>query len=117
MYQIIISSIREYLQLFIFSFIIDSCVRHVYHMSMIRTYIYYPKELDEQIVRFATTAKKSKAMVIREALEEGLVSLSGYKTGGVEALLKIAELGKRINATGPADLSTKMDEYLWSDQK
>lgn len=84
---------------------------------MIRTYIYYPEELDELIEQFATTTKKSKATVIREALVEGLTSIKRHKTGGVEALLKIAELGKRINAVGPTDLSTNMDMYLWDNQK
>ena len=84
---------------------------------MIRTYIYYPEELDKLIEQFATTAKKSKATVIREALEEGLTSIKKHKTGGVEALLKIAELGKRVNAGGPKDLSTNMDAYLWDKQK
>ena len=84
---------------------------------MIRTYIYYPEELDKEIERFAAATKKSKATIIREALEEGLLTIKKHKAGGAEALLKIAELGKRINATGPTDLSSNMDTYLWGAHK
>lgn len=84
---------------------------------MIRTFIYFPEELNKEIERLAFSTKKSKALVIREALEEGLNSIKKQKTGGAEALLKIAELGKRINASGPKDLSKNLDKYLWQKQK
>lgn len=84
---------------------------------MIRTFIYFPEELNKEIERLADSTNKSKALVIREALEEGLTSIKKHKTGGAEALLKIAELGKRINTRGPEDLSKNLDKYLWQKQK
>lgn len=84
---------------------------------MIRTFIYFPEELNKEIERLAFSTNKSKALVIREALEEGLSSIKKQKTGGAEALLKIAELGKRIKAAGPNDLSKNLDKYLWQKQK
>ena len=51
--------------------------------------------------------------MIREALEQGLTAIQRQKRGGTDVLLKIAKLGKRINAKGPKDLSTHMDRYLW----
>lgn len=86
-------------------------------MYMIRTFIYFPEELAEELNHLATTTKKSKAAVIREALEEGLASIKKSKSGGTQALFKIAELGKGINAKGPKDLSANLDTYLWEKQK
>lgn len=85
-------------------------------MCMIRTFIYFPEELDREIELLAKGTKRSKATVIREALEEGLTSIKRQKSGGVEALLKIAELGQKINAKGPKDLSSNLDKYLWKNQ-
>ncbi len=84
-------------------------------MFMIRTFVYFPEELNREIEHLAKDTKKSKATVIREALEEGVTSIKSQKTGGIEALLKIAELGEKINAKGPKDLSSNMDKYLWKN--
>lgn len=82
---------------------------------MLRTYLYVPEELNKEIAYMAKYNKKSKARIIREALEEGLTIIKKPKSGGVEALLKIAELGTRINAKGPKDLSSNLDKYLWGN--
>ena len=83
--------------------------------SMIRTYIYFPKELNSEIEVLAKDVNKSKASVIREALQEGLNSIKKQKSGGIEALLKIADLGEKIKAKGPSDLSSNIDKYLWEN--
>lgn len=80
---------------------------------MVRTFIYFPEELNDDIERLAKETKKNKATIIREALQKGLTTIRKQKNGGVDALLKIAELGKKINAAGPTDLSSNMDTYLW----
>lgn len=80
---------------------------------MIRTFIYFPETLDADIKHLASKANKSKATVIREALEHGLTTMKKRKRGGADALLTIAKLGKRINAKGPSNLSSNMDTYLW----
>ena len=53
--------------------------------------------------------KKSKASIMREALEKGLED----DNASAELLLKLAEIGRKHNAKGPIDSSEKMDEYLW----
>lgn len=83
--------------------------------TMIRTYIYFPKELNTEIEHLAKDVNKSKATVIREALQEGLTSIKKQKSGGVEALFKISALGERIKAKGPKDLSENLDKYVWEN--
>lgn len=77
---------------------------------MLKTYLYIPEHLEEKIVSTARTQKKSKAQVIREAIENGLKTVSGV--GSAETLLKLAEIGKRFKLKGPHDV-TRMDELLW----
>lgn len=78
---------------------------------MLKTYLYIPDHIEERIVRTAKLQKKSKAEVMRQALEKGLKKLQG--NAGVEVLFKLAELGKKYKLQGPKDSSVKMDEYLW----
>lgn len=80
---------------------------------MFKTYLYIPDNLEDRIKRTAELQKKSKAEVMRQALEKGLVSVQHQGTASAEVLLKIAELGKKNNVKGPKNSSTRMDEYLW----
>lgn len=80
---------------------------------MLKTYLYIPDDLEKQIVLAARLGKKSKAEVLRQALQEGLDVLRKQKGGGAEVLLKIAELGKKYKVKGPKDASIRMDYYLW----
>lgn len=84
---------------------------------MIRTFIYFEEQLNQEIERLVKSIKKSKATIIREALKEGLASIKRNTMSGVEALFKIAKLGERIDASGPKDLSSNMDTYLWANKK
>jgi len=43
---------------------------------MLKTYLYIPEHIEERIVRTARLQKKSKAEVIRQALEIGLQKFS-----------------------------------------
>lgn len=80
---------------------------------MLKTYIYVPDELNEQIIRMAELGKKSKAEVIRNALKKGLVMVQQQGTDSARVLLKIAELGKMYKVSGPKDSSERIDELLW----
>ena len=80
---------------------------------MLKTYLYIPDHIEERIVRTARLQKKSKAEVMRQALESGLQKFSSQGNAGVEVLFKLAELGKKYKLRGPKDSSIKMDEYLW----
>lgn len=80
---------------------------------MLKTYLYIPDEINERISRLAKTQKKSKAEVIRNALEKGIEQVAPQNNAGVDVLFKLAELGKKANFKGPRDSSTRMDELLW----
>lgn len=82
---------------------------------MLKTYLYVPQQLNEEISVIAEAQKMSKAEIMRNALEEGLVFLKRKRGSSASALLKIAELGKKYNACGPKDLSKRMDDYLWKE--
>lgn len=80
---------------------------------MLKTYLYIPEHINKKIDYTAKAQKRSKAEVIREALENGINSVQRQGTASAEVLLKIAELGKKYNVRGPKDSSARMDEYLW----
>lgn len=83
---------------------------------MLKTYLYIPDYLDKRIRQVVEIRKDSKAEVMRQALEKGLEKLVP-KAGGAEALLKIAELGRKNKVRGPKDLSINHDYYLWGGKK
>ena len=80
---------------------------------MLRTYLYIPEQLQEKIIHTAKNQNKSKAEVIRQALEKGIAQVTQQGTASAQVLLKLAELGKQQNLKGPRDSSEKMDKYLW----
>ncbi len=80
---------------------------------MLKTYLYVPEQLNDQINYIAKLQNKSKAAVIRLALENGLQKFKVQGNAGVEVLFKLTALGKKHKLKGPKDSSTKIDEYLW----
>ena len=82
---------------------------------MLKTYLYIPDELNEKISRAANAQKKSKAEVIRKALERGIGQEEPGKNAGVELLFQLEQLGKKLKLKGPKDLSKNMDKYLWEE--
>ena len=82
---------------------------------MLKTYLYLPDDLNEKINRAAKIQKKSKAEVIRDALEKSMGGEESGENAGVEVLFKLAELGKKLKLKGPKDLSKNMDKYLWEE--
>lgn len=81
---------------------------------MLKTYLYIPEQLEEKINLTAKTQNKSKAEVIRQALEKGITAVAQQGIASAQALLQIAEIGRKFNVKGPKDGSENMDEYLWS---
>lgn len=61
--------------------------------------------------------KKSKAEIIRKALEKGIREEEQGKNVGVELLFKLAEFGKKNKIKGPRDASANHDYYLWGFPK
>ena len=80
---------------------------------MLKTYLYVPEELEEKIILTAKIQNKSKAEVIRQALEKGIAAVQSQNTASAQVLLKIAQIGKKYNIKGSKDASEKMDEFLW----
>lgn len=79
---------------------------------MIRTQIYLPKELYQDIARIAELENKPKAEVIREVLK---TNIAERKTNAADALLRIVKLGKKLKVKGPRDLSANIDKYLYEE--
>ncbi len=80
---------------------------------MLKTYLYVPEELEEKIIRTAKAQNKSKAEVIRQALEKGITAVQQQGTASAQTLLKLTEIGKKYTLSGPHD-SSQIDELLWS---
>ena len=80
---------------------------------MLKTYLYIPEQLERKIKITAETQNKSKAEVIRQALEKGISAVTQQGTVSAQALLKIAEVGEKNKPQGPKDLSSNLDNYLW----
>jgi hypothetical protein len=80
---------------------------------MLKTYLYLPDQLNQRIYLLAKTQNKSKAEVIRLALENGINAVSQQNSASASILLKLANLGKQNNLQGPKDSSIRMDELLW----
>lgn len=86
----------------------------VYIRHMIRTQVYLPDQLYQEIGLVAKREKKPRAQVIRETLNEGLGRKKSTRNGGT-ALLELAKLGKKLRIKGPKDLSTTIDKYLYEE--
>lgn len=80
---------------------------------MLKTYLYIPEVLEAKIRKTAQTHKQSKAEIMRQALEKGIAALQQQRTTSAQALLKLADIGKKYRVTGPKDSSENMDAYLW----
>jgi len=84
---------------------------------MIRTQVFLTEEQARDIKLRAKREKKREAEVIRELLSKGLHasrSASGETTG--EALLRLAKLGETLRVKAPADVSSRIDDYLYGDE-
>lgn len=80
---------------------------------MLKTYLYIPDHLEDRINRVVKTQKKSKAEVMRQALEKGISAVQQQGTASAQVLLKIAELGKKYKVKGPKNAVEHFDEYLY----
>jgi len=66
----------------------------------------------------AKRERRRESDVARDLLERGRFVSQGRRQESVgEALLRLAQLGKKFGMTGPKDLSTKLDDYLYGDEK
>ena len=84
---------------------------------MIRTQVYITEEQARDIKLKAKRENKHEAEVIRDLLRTGLNASrrTHYETTG-EALLRLARLGEKLKVKAPADLSLRIDDYLYGDE-
>ena len=92
---------------------LTTCYTTCYISDMLKTYLYLPEELDNEIRQVAKTKKKSKAEVLREAISSGIKTMKQESNSGLEVFRKLAEIGKKYNVTGPKDSAANHDHYLW----
>jgi plasmid stability protein len=80
---------------------------------MIRKQIYLPEELGRRLAVASRQQQKSEAELVREALTDKLATAP---VSAGTALLKLAELGRRLDISLPPDASAKHDD-LYGDRK
>ncbi len=85
---------------------------------MIRTHIYITEEQARDIKLRAKRQRRRESDIARELLERGRFISQGHRQESIgEALLRLAEVGKKFGLTGPTDLSTNLDDYLYGDKQ
>ena len=83
----------------------------------IRTQVYLTEEQKRTIELRARQERKPEAQVIRELVDSGLAAEpAGYRKTASQGLMALVALGKKYGATGPTDLSTNHDDYLYGDK-
>ncbi len=84
---------------------------------MIRTHIYISEEQAHAIKLQAKRERRRESDVARELLERGRFVSQGRRQESLsDALLRLSDVGKNFGLTGPTDLSTNLDEYLYGDK-
>lgn len=87
---------------------------------MVRTQVYLIQEQARDIKLQAKREKKREAEVIRDLLNKGLDAAKSTNTSREttgEALLRLAKLGAKLQVRAPADLSSRIDDYLYGDEQ
>jgi hypothetical protein len=85
---------------------------------MIRTHIYLTEEQVRVIELKSLREQRPKAEVMRDLVDRGLQAddTTVRRTAG-QALLDLAALGEKLGMTGPTDLSTNHDDYLYGGKE
>lgn len=85
---------------------------------MQRISVHIPDETRTRISLIAQAKSKAEAVIIRDALNQGL-DLVQPKTASAQALLDLAEMAKKIPTKGkiPKDAVKNMDYYMWGGEK
>jgi metal-responsive CopG/Arc/MetJ family transcriptional regulator len=80
---------------------------------MMRTQVYLPRPLYQAISNEANRQRKPRAEVIRELLSKSVAQTTRTNSG--DALLRLAEVGRKFIGQAPADLSDNIDRYLYQE--
>ncbi len=83
---------------------------------MLKSYVYFPDHINEELANLARITNISKAQLIREAVEARLEQTKKRQddSSSINFLFEIAEIGKKAKFKGPKDSSARIDELLWS---
>jgi hypothetical protein len=85
---------------------------------LVRTHIYITEEQARDIKIRAKRERRRESDVARELIERGRFVSQGRKQESLgDALLRLAAVGKKLGLTGPTDLSTNLDDYLYGDKQ
>lgn len=76
---------------------------------MIRTQIYIPETLHNQVKLLARKQRKPLAQIIRDFIKQGMVRKQSAGAKSLQVLTKLNITG------GPKDLSKNMDKYLFQE--
>ncbi len=84
---------------------------------MIRTMVYLTEEQARDIKLKAKREQRPEAEVIRDLISKGQKASSrqGRESTG-DALLRLAMLGEKLQVKAPADLSSRVDDYLYDEK-
>jgi len=80
---------------------------------MIRTQVYLTDEQAQDIKARAEREKRREADIIRDLLDRGRLISQGRSKVSVSRFLQNIE---KLNLSGPTDLSTNHDDYLYGDE-
>lgn len=80
---------------------------------MVRTQIYLTEEQSLDIKERARRERRREADVIRELLDRGRTSSQGLTRTNLNDLFTKLNA---LNLSGPTDLSTNLDDYLYGDK-
>jgi predicted DNA-binding protein len=96
--------------------ILTTCGTTYYDSFMLKTYLYIPDELANRINAAAKSQKKSKAVVLRSALEKGLAVMQQESNESAKALLCAADVGSKYQVKGSKDSAVNLDAQLWGKE-
>ena len=83
---------------------------------MICTQVFLTDEQKQDIELRAKRQNKAEAEIIRELLDTGRhASPRTDQESTGDALLRLAKLGEKLHFKAPADLSSRIDEYLYDE--
>ena len=80
---------------------------------MIRTQVWLTEDQSKYIKERARSEKRKPAEVLRELVDRGRLVSQGKRKESVAGFL--AQI-KKLNLSGPTDLSTNLDDYLYGDK-
>ena len=82
---------------------------------MKRTQIYLPEKIHQELSLKAQREKVTISEVTRQILEAGLPKTFRKKANSAVHLLNLAKEAEKRDWSGPVDLSTKVDDYLYQE--